>query len=126
MKLKNLIETVLEQEPSMGSEVEFNVGKEIDDLNSAISKYKESAINQFKTEVENALLNKVVSGHLIKEIEVKEENGSFYVILKDDSGKKFKVRNSVLKVTNDVEGPVTNVTQRKSQPTDTPHKVKQF
>ena len=130
MKLKELIEMVVQQDPSIGSEIEYNVSKELKDLANAVDKYQQSQIKQFENTFKNKMLDKVVEidgkQFNVKNLEIKRSSSGGYVVEYLTNEDKRFVTSKPVTILNDVDGPVTNATQMTSQPSDSPHKIKQF
>jgi len=132
MKLSQLISEVMMQEvPSLNSQVEFSLKAEVEELQDSITNYEKSAIKQFENDMKMKLNGKEVTHKnkvlTVNKVTVVKSKGQYVIILEGDGDKIALTAKSSISIENDTEGPTTNVMQNKSVNSDSSqHKIKQF
>jgi hypothetical protein len=132
MKLTDLLtETMVADQPSGDSVISMPLENDLRDMANSITNYAESAERQFLDLIKPKLIGKTVSFGsktiTIKEVEVKQINGEYLVVLTSDDGKKLGYKKGKFAIHNDQAAPTTSLTQNTSAPSDTSqHKIKQF
>jgi len=122
---------MMQEVPSLNSQVEFSLKAEVEELQDSITNYEKSAIKQFENDMKMKLNGKEVTHKnkvlTVNKVTVVKSKGQYVIILEGDGDKIALTAKSSISIENDTEGPTTNVMQNKSVNSDSSqHKIKQF
>lgn len=131
MKLYKLVqEMMIREEPSIQGSVELDVAKEVQEMQTAIVKYEESAIEQLIQTLKPKLIGKTIlyqnQSIQVKDIKISNENQEFNLVVITSESKEVHI-NGKIQIQNDSDAPVPNASQNKARPSNTSqHKITQF